>query len=71
MATRERESEVVLARCPSCDGLKVVTVRRARDKKLCVDCRSGRVVYRGDFFAFWRERFDDETLQEMARHIFG
>lgn len=61
--------EVVLVRCPICDGLREISARRARLARPCRDCRSGRIVLRSEFYSFWLERFSDEEIAEMARAI--
>ena len=60
-----------MVRCPSCNGLRPVSKRAIRAKRVCIDCRKGRVVYREDFYDFWTERFTLEEIKDLGRAIWG
>jgi hypothetical protein len=66
-----KEVEIVLVRCPSCEGLRGIAKRNASTKALCGECRKGNVVPRWTFCGFWVELFSDEEINEMAEAIWG
>ena len=63
------EKEVVLVRCPVCDGLREISARRARLARPCRECRSGNIVRRQDFYFFWMRVFTPEEIEEIGRAI--
>jgi hypothetical protein len=67
------EEPPTTVRCPSCQGLRIVSARRARDRKesLCAECAAGHIVTRTEFFSFWLERFSLSEIKEMGRAIWG
>jgi hypothetical protein len=67
----EQRTEIIVVRCLSCDGLRAVEERQARRQTMCKQCAGGRVVPRSAFFDFWRSRFTDEELEQMARAIWS
>ena len=67
----EALTEIVLVRCPSCQGLRGISSRNRKTSALCHDCRKGRVVPRWTFCTFWVERFTEEEIEEMAKALFG
>jgi hypothetical protein len=69
---RQAIEEVVLVRCPSCQGLRGVSRRHVtRNGGLCVDCRHGRVVPRARFYGYWTIRFTMDEIAEMSKAIWG
>ena len=67
---RKAVDEIILVRCPCCQGLRGVGRRHVtRDPLECPECRRGRVVLRSAYFAFWLERFTWEEIREMARAV--
>lgn len=56
-------------RCPSCDGLRSVSVRRAKEAVRCLDCRRGKVVTREHFYDFWLDCFSVQEIEEMAKAL--
>ena len=64
--------EVILVRCPCCQGLRSVSQRHAsRYSGPCRACARGDVIPRSSFCSFWSERFSDEEIETMARAIWG
>lgn len=66
---------MALIRCPSCEGLRTISVRWMSGAGfLCKECSraiktGGEIVHRKDFCAFWSERFTTEEIQMMAEAI--
>lgn len=71
MSLLERQrpaDEITMVRCPSCEGLRAIYVKRHRSfSGKCYDCRRGKVVRREEFYAFWIERFTPQEISDMAR----
>lgn len=70
---RASEEGVALVRCPSCDGLRGVSMRRSRDTALalCPDCMRGNVVTRAEYHQWWLDRFTPEEIRALGRAIWG
>ena len=66
---RAKIEEVILVRCPSCQGLRGVS--RNHHSDICRDCKKGKVIPRWTFCSFWVERFSMEEIDEMARAIWS
>ena len=66
-----KKVELVLVRCPSCRGLRAMSVRWADASVMCRECSRGEVVHRWTFCSFWVERFTMEEIDEMASAIWG
>lgn len=64
--------EVILVRCPCCQGLRSVSARHAsRYQGPCRACARGDVVPRSSFCSFWSERFSADEISTMAQAIWG
>jgi len=64
--------EVILVRCPCCQGLRSVSQRHAsRYSGPCRACARGDVIPRSSFCSFWSERFSEEEIEQMAKALFG
>ena len=64
--------EVILVRCPCCQGLRSVSQRHAsRYQGPCRACARGNVIPRSSFCSFWSERFSEEEISTMAQAIWG
>jgi hypothetical protein len=69
---QKKPDPLVLVRCPSCQGLRGVSVSNARQYGgRCKDCKRGKVVPRVTFCSFWAERFSTEEITQMAKAIWG
>ena len=64
-----REEGVAVVRCPSCHGLRSISVRNRDSGALCRDCRRGEVVTPEEFFEFWLERFSLAQIRRMGKEI--
>jgi hypothetical protein len=68
----KKQDELILVRCPVCKGLRGVAQRHStRNGKTCVDCRSGKVVKKSQFYNYWTVRFTMEEIEEMAKACWG
>ena len=64
--------ELVMVRCPDCQGLRGISIRHARpEPSPCMDCRRGKVVPRWTFCTYWTDRFTMEEIMDMAKAIWG
>lgn len=67
-----KKSRLTVIRCPECGGLRgCLKGHERRQPGRCKECRSGRVVKRADFWAFWLASFTEDEIDEMARAIWG
>lgn len=59
-------------RCPSCAGLRSMSLRHAsRAPTLCGECRSGNPVPRSRYHNYWLERFSLDEIRDLAKAIWG
>lgn len=67
----KKVEELLIVRCPSCQGLRGVPKRNIATASVCNECRRGHVVPKSQFHNYWTKRFTFEEIQEMAVAIWG